>query len=77
MACQSNTPCNMNATASRPLGRAARRSALLDRCSIHASDEEVERDDGAVQYEPFGAQWHENLYHAPARPLFILLCWNS
>ena len=56
--------------AARPRGQAL--GTARQRAPFTPRDEEVERDDGAVQYEPFGAQWHENLYHAPARPLFIL-----
>ena len=54
--------------ASATLGQTGNRSALAaERRPFAPRDKQIERGDGAVQYEPFGAQWHENLYHALLR----------
>src|SRR5512134_3618007 len=49
-----------------PDRRACRRRA--QRGPFPPGYEQIERGDRAVQYEPFGAQLHEYLYHAAVRP---------
>ncbi len=69
IACQSRTPCRPKAIARMTLGQIGRRSRTrAERRPFPPGDEEIKRDDGAVQYEPLGAQRHEDLYHARPPP---------